>query len=52
MSDPLLRYFTQAFQRLIPSRETLVAAGFSNEINDLQNPVKTWGLGLCYKLIH
>ena len=43
MSDPLLRYFTQAFKPLALTRETLVAAAFSKKFNDLQNPAKTWG---------
>jgi hypothetical protein len=51
MSGPLFRYFTQALKPLAPTRERLVAAAFSKKFNDLQNPVKTWGLGCCQKLI-
>lgn len=51
MSDPLLRYFTQAFAPLASPRETLVAASFSKKINELKNPVNTSGLGLYAKLI-
>ncbi|MGF6114155.1 MULTISPECIES: hypothetical protein [Pseudomonas] len=51
MSDLLLRYFTQAFAPLVLSRENPARAGFSKKINELKIPVKTWGLGLCDKLI-
>lgn len=52
MPDPLLRYFTQAFKSLVLTSETLVAAAFSSEFNDLQNPVKTSGISYRHKLIH
>jgi hypothetical protein len=51
MSDPLLRNFIQPSAPLAPTRETRVPVGFSKKINELQNPVKTSGLGLCDKLI-
>ncbi|SDO23608.1 hypothetical protein SAMN04489798_2405 [Pseudomonas arsenicoxydans] len=52
MPDPLFRYFTQAVKPLDFTSETLVAAAFSQEFNDLQNPGKSWGISYQHKLIH
>jgi hypothetical protein len=51
MSDPLLRYFTRAFQPFASSREAFARASFSIKINELQNPLKSWGSGCGLKLI-
>jgi hypothetical protein len=52
MPDPLFRYFTQAFKPLGFTSETLVAAAFPQEFNDLQPPEKSWVISYQHKLIH